>query len=244
MRVRSLIPYRDTDCVWRRDALGYCSDWLAQVGVGGPVLGRDDRDLPFSRTAAILDGVDRDPEVDVWVIPDGDVFLANPAALAPAIEAALVHGWAVPHRLLHRLAPGSTRLVIHGAADWSGLPLDQTSRRSGAPDQSRRDWYPYEGLAAGTFVVVSAEALRACPPDPRFRGWGHEEQAWSAALRTLVGPGWRGDADCVHLWHPPQPRVSRRRGSRANVELQGRYDAAAAEGPEAVSAIIDEWRTR
>lgn len=190
--------------------------------------GDGNTDAGYSRSRAILDAASK-TDADVLVVTDADVFLDGP--IEPALIEAERYGWAVPHLLLHRLSPESTRLVLDGA-DWHGLPLSQ---------DNPQDRKPYRGNETGTLVVVTREALNTAPPDPRFVQWGSEDEAWGKALRTLVGPPWRGSADLVHLWHPPQPRRSRTVGNPANAALARRYHKAR-HNPAAMRALIEEVR--
>lgn len=166
---------------------------------------------PYNRSAAILDGAAK-ASGDVLVIADADVFCDIDRAVAEVATA----GWAVPHRLIHRLSPESTQRVYAGA-DWRGLPLSNDNA------QDRR---PYRGNATGTLLVIRRDVLDRVPPDARFIGWGSEDNAWAIALRSMVGPGWRGVEDLVHLWHPPQPRLSRVVGTEENRRLLRRYQRA------------------
>lgn len=179
---------------------------------------------PFSRSQAIIDGARR-TDADILVVADADIWCDG---LPDAIAAVDDHGWAVPHRLVHRLSKESTERVLVGA-DWRGLPLSTDNA------QDRR---PYVGNETGTLVILRRDVLEQVPPDPRFVGWGQEDMAWGRALRLLVGPPWRGDADLVHLWHPPQPRASRVFGSAQSKALWQRYRAA--RRPEQVRSLIAE----
>jgi hypothetical protein len=118
-----------------------------------------------------------------------------------------------------------TAAVLAGAP-WQDQPLAQQ---------------PYKGIEGGGVVVASRQVLEAVPLDVRFIGWGGEDEAHAIALRALVGEPWRGDADLIHLYHPPQPRMTRRRGSRENWELRRRYFAASKD-PRAMRALIEESR--
>ena len=62
--------------------------------------------------------------------------------------------------------------------------------------------------------------------DKRFIGWGQEDVAFALALHTLAGPAWLGDSDLIHLWHPPQARLTRRKGSVESWALFRRYQSA------------------
>lgn len=177
---------------------------------------------PFNRSAAILDGARRSAG-DVIVVADGDVW-CDPQ---PAIEHLTT--WSIPHLMLHRLSMESTARVLAGG-DWRGLPLST---------DNRQDSRPYKGFETGTLVVLRREVLVDVPPDRRFVGWGQEDQAWSAALRTLVGPPWRGHDDLVHLWHPPQPRRSRVVGNSESQALLRRYRNAR-RSPDAMRALVEE----
>jgi hypothetical protein len=134
--------------------------------------------------------------------------------------------WAIPHIFVHRLDEAGTAAVLEGA-DWRRQPLACPEGR------------PYRGIAGGGVLVALRETLRAVPLDPRFVFWGQEDESHAMALSTLYGEPWRGSADLLHLWHPPQDRYTRRRGSTEGWALRGRYSAAR-EDPAAMAALIEE----
>lgn len=182
---------------------------------------------PFNRSLACLRGAAL-WQHEGYIFADGDCWVEI-EALSAAMSATLTRGWSVPHKNIHRLSADSTRLVLEGT-DWRGLPLST---------DNRRDARPYRGNECGTLVCMTKDVLWAVPPDVRFVGWGQEDEAWAFALRTLVGPPWRGDADLVHLWHPPQPRQDRRVGSPAGAKLLHRYRQAQGQKRK-MRALIDE----
>lgn len=226
MTVSVLVPWTP-GCPWRERAWAWVSekysatfpDWELVIGDGATSAG-------YSRSRAILDAAAK-AAGDVLVIADADVW-CDPG---PAVDQVADAGWAIPHELVHRLSPDSTDLVLAGA-DWRGLPLSTDN------SQDRR---PYRGHPTGTLVVVRRDVLVDVPPDRRFVGWGHEDDAWACALRTLVGAPWRGRDDLVHLWHPPQPRVSRRVGSNESAALMARYRRARLR-PARMRALLEEVR--
>lgn len=223
MTVSVVIPWRG-GCQHRGHALAWVlnryawhhPDWVVVIG--------HSPNGPFSRAAAIIDGASR-ADSDVVVVADGDVWCDG---LAAAVDHAAT-GWAVPHQLIHRLSPESTDLVLHGA-DWRGLPLST---------DNKQDAKPYLGNETGTLVALNRDVLLEVPPDRRFTGWGQEDRAWATALHTLVGDSWRGPADLVHLWHPPQERRSRVIGNDSNLALLRRYQTARSNST-AMRALIDE----
>lgn len=190
-------------------------------------LGHCNPDLPFNRAEAILDGESRS-DADVLVIADADCW-CDQIPHATAAVALGTAAWAVPHRLIHRLSEDSTERVYAGT-DWHGLPLST---------DNPQDRKPYVGNEAGTLLVIRRDVLLDVPPDVRFVGWAREDKAWSYALRLLVGAPWRGTGDLVHLWHPPQPRASRIKGSPESERLFHRY-ARARRDPVAMRSLINE----
>lgn len=179
----------------------------------------------FSRTQAILDALTR-TDADTIIVSDADVWSNG---LRFAVSHVHEYGWAIPHNLIHRLSAPSTEAVLTGA-DWHGLPLSQ---------DNKQDSRPYRGHECGTLTVFRRDVLESVPPDPRFVGWGSEDDAQALALRTLIGPPWRGEADLVHLHHPPQPRLNRVVGNETSKALLDRYQRAR-HNPPAMRALIEE----
>lgn len=191
---------------------------------GLPVVTGSSDSRDFSRTAAILDARAR-TTADVLVVADADVWCDGVDDL---IALAATHGWAIPN-LLHRLSPDSTDQVLDGAP-WRGLPLSTDN-----PQDSK----PYRVHPGGTLLVLTAAAFDAAPPDPRFVGWGQEDDAWACALLTLVGRPARAEGDVVHLWHPPQERRTRSVGNEANRRLLQRYQRAKRH-PDRIRTLLEE----
>jgi hypothetical protein len=143
--------------------------------------------------------------------PDGIVIVADADVwtdgLSDAVRAVSEGAsWARPFSFIHRLTREGTAAVLRGER-WRDQPLEECHR----------------GVLGGGMVVARRETLLRIPMDPRFVGWGQEDEAFGAALRTLAGRPWHGRSALVHLWHPPQRRQSRRKGSDAGWELYVRY---------------------
>lgn len=218
MTTAILFPWRDEPA--RRAVFAWVqswwrtqhSDWTQVVGTAPSG--------PFSRTRAILDAASQ-TDADRLVVADADV-------ICPGFTLDELETWLVPGKL-HRLSPESTQQVMAGA-DWTGLPLST---------DNRQDAKPYKVHECGTLVALTRAAFDTAPPDPRFQNWGGEDDAWAAALRCLVGPATRTTDDVVHLWHPPQDRISRIVGNRHNQKLARRYHAAR-RNPDAMRALMAE----
>lgn len=225
MKVSVVVPWRP-GCPWREKAWGWVQARYADAHPSWEIVTGECADGPFNRSEAILNAA-RDASGGVLVVADADVW-CDPQE---AVERVGEHGWAIPHRLVYRLAESST-LRVFGGTDWRGQQLS---------DDNRQDSRPYKGHETGTLVILRRDVLEEVPPDRRFVGWGQEDAAWGHALRCLIGPPWRGDADLVHLWHPPQERQSRIVGNPDSQQLARRY-AKARRNPAAMRDLIQEGR--
>jgi len=179
-------------------------------------------DGPWCKGAALAPVIE-DCDAAIVVQADADVWTDGLGKAVSAVEDGAP--WAIPHLLVHRLSEDGTAAMLAGKA-WKDQPLDQR---------------PYRGIQGGGIVVATSDVMRAVPVDSRFTAWGQEDECHAAALNALVGPPWRGDAVLWHCWHPPQPRMTRRRGSRESWELRKCY-MQARKDPCAMSALIEESR--
>jgi hypothetical protein len=222
-----VIPWQDNDCPHRAAALDHVKRHLADCH-DGYAVGVLPPGEPWSKGAAIARVRYMAPQAAL-VIYDADVVVA-PDALDAAVEAVTSKRarWAVPHLAVRRLDLDATAAVLAG---------EPPSRRM------RLERIAYRGVDAGGVVVVDPELYAEAPFDPRLTGWGHEDLSAAHAWRCLAGAPWRGRADLFHLHHPPQAKLSRGVGSRANKLLHDRY-AAAARDSVAMRSLIAEHSLR
>lgn len=223
MSVAVVVPFRG-GCPSRERAWRWVRDRYADRHPDWEVVEAGAPGGPWCKAAAVNHAVD---EVDAEIViqADADCWTDGLPEAVAAVESGAP--WAIPHTMVYRLTEDATGRVLAGA-DWRDQPLAQR---------------PYRGIAGGGFVVASRDALRAVPLDARFIGWGQDDEAHSIALNALLGPPWRGTAPLIHLWHPPQERMTRRRGSQESWNLRRRY-ARAKDDPAAMSALIEESRER
>lgn len=181
---------------------------------------------PWVKAHAVGKAVAQAPYDEVVVVADADVWVATEAlrAACQAVEVGRAR-WAVPHRSVRRLAPDATCDL------YAGDDMPHDGLRLAEP--------PHLGHLGGGIVVLRRSDYGACPLDPRFVGWGQEDDAWAYALKTMLGKPWRGTATLWHLWHAPQPRQSRRVGSAAGEQLARRYKAAMGNRPR-MAALLSE----
>jgi hypothetical protein len=106
-------------------------------------------------------------------------------------------------------------------------------------DLARR---PYRGVEGGGISVLTRDLYAQVPLDPRYVGWGQDDESHGLALNTIAGRRWRGVAPLWHLWHDPQPRLNAHVGSAQSRALHVRYQYAAKAGPAAMRALLAEIR--
>lgn len=174
------------------------------------VAGAGDSGEVWSKGAAVA-GLLEQTSAELLVIADADSFIADHATLAEAVHLVAVRNatWVVPHVKVHRLTEAATLEVYAGRRPRLGKTVRP----------------PYVGLIGGGILVIRrTDFLRAGGFDPRFLGWGGEDQSLGWALETLVGWPTRLEGTLVHLWHPhPAPDL---RGSEASEALVAEYRAA------------------
>lgn len=157
---------------------------------------------------------------DVVILADADSLVAA-LPLAAAVTAATRTGWAVPHTRVHRIPQDDTGLILAGQR---GIPVPLENRPA---------------LPGGGIVVATRQAWQTVNGvDPRFVGWGGEDQALGMALTHLVGEPWKAPAPVIlwHLWHPSGPREA----SEQSKQLWRRYKTAR-QSPDMMSNLVKEW---
>lgn len=197
--VTVVVPFSG-GCEHRDRAWTYLRSRYEQVGLH-VVVGSCEG--PWRKAVAVQDAVKR-TGAEILVIADADVWCDNVFASIEEIE----HGahWSIPHSKVCRLTEQATEAVYDGAP-LGGETLER----------------PYPGVQGGGIVVLTRELWDKAPMDPRFIGWGQEDEAWGISLannglkiRRLKGVLW-------HLYHPPQQRNSRGIGSQESFDLFRQY---------------------
>lgn len=241
--VSVVVPYRGDNGGPRDQAWDYvqrwwaeeCPDWQLVVGYLDPAE-------PWVKARAVADGL-RDATRDMLVIADADV-VADRGTVRAAADSVAVQiargdrsGWAMPHTRVRRLTRDATEAVLGGG------PLPDPLEAIAPPVGRWRGGGPvaeaHRGMAGGGMVVLPRASYERVPMDPRFVEWGQEDAAFGLALSTLLGPPRRGGTGLWHLWHPPQPRLTRAIGSHDSLALYKRYQAAKG-SPELMNRILAE----
>lgn len=215
----------------REQALAWVARQWAAIGHVGIRLGLGiDGDGNWRKALGVENAITDQPG-DILVVSDADVF--TPGVVEAIQRVRDGAPWVIPHHKVHRLSPEATTDVLGGREPHAGMPLD--------PFHEGLPGIAYAGVMGGGIVVCRRDVYETCPLDPRFVGWGQEDESWGLALRCLYGPPVRLSAPLWHLWHPPQPRLNRGTGSEAGMALYRRYSKAKRR-PEQMRALIDEGR--
>ncbi len=215
MNVAVLIPFAG-DCPYRKVAFDWVRGRYISAGFD-VVIGNGDADR-WCKADAVHDALTR-TTAELLVVADADVWSDElPQAIA-AVEAGAK--WAIPHRQVWRLTKDSTPTFMADPGLHPGTEETHTP------------------MLGGGLVVIARDRYLDTPLDPRFVGWGGEDQAWGLALRTLHGPPEQIRGRLYHLWHPPQQRRSRVRGSVENTALVARYGERQ-DDPAGMRALIEE----
>jgi len=233
LTVSVIVPWRESD-EHRARAWLYVSDHLASYG-WEIIQGVHDEGA-WCKAEAIRDGLQR-ATGDVLVVHDADVVIQGARPLLRAVEAVEQGApWAIPHVLVHRLNERSTaHLYTHGTPD---------------PGEPEEKGCPYVGVEGGGVVVLARDTYEQVPMDGRYMSWNLEDVSWGMALKVLAGPPVRLDNPLLHLWHPPQDRLTRNTPrDPAAWDLASRYRSAyrrwereprSGEGVAMMQALIDE----
>lgn len=211
--VEVILPYGGS-CPHRQAALDWVRgryQWPVTIATAPPG--------PWCKAAAVMPAVERST-ADVLVVADADVFSDGVGEAIHAVSGGAA--WAIPHLNVCRLTPDATTALLAG--EESAASYDEK---------------PYRGIEGGGIIVARRETLLEIPLDPRFIGWGQEDESHGVALHTLAGEPWRGTHDLIHLWHPPQPRASRARGSHEGWRLRRRY-LKARRDPAQMRELLEE----
>lgn len=178
----------------------------------------------WRKAVAVADALSR-ARGSVLVVADADVWCDGVPEAVAAVQAGAA--WAIPHYRVLRLTKPATKDVL-SAGVWP-------TRRTSTTYAQR----PYPGRPGGGMVVLTKASYGRAPIDPRFVGWGQEDESWALALGTVLGPSWRGTADLWHLWHEPAVRQSRAVGSAASLALHRRYVRAMRNKPRMTELMVE-----
>jgi len=181
--------------------------WVLSKHTYPTIIAEQNSAAVWNKAKAVMPVIEKS-KADIIVMSDADVWTDGLDEAVEAVREGVP--WAIPHTRLYRLAESGTQDFL-GGDSHKEVELDRR---------------PYRGMRGGGVIVLSRELFLSVPLDPRFEGWGQEDESHGIALSCLTRQAWRGTTDLIHLWHPPQERISRRRGSVQGWKLFLRYRSA------------------
>lgn len=220
MSVAVIVPLR-LDCPHREAAWAWVRGRYESEYPEWEIVPGDAPAGPWVKALAVSEALSR-TDADRLVIADADVWVDN---LTEAVGLLEDHPLVIPHTLLKRLDQRSTERVL-----------------AGRPSAHKYERDPYVGRMGGGITLLRRSTWNEVPMDPRFIGWGQEDDSWCFAFTAILGrPITRLRADMIHLWHPPQARKNRSTGSTEGRDLHNRYEAAAHRDVDAMRALLAEF---
>jgi len=226
--VSVVIAYRDMGDPHRAQAFRYVLDWWQGLDVE-IVVESGTSDATFTRATAINAAVTR-ANGDLIIAADPDSLVpADPSLVDALAVASAADGLVIPHDQYLYLTPAATADVYGGADLWAMGPQHcEFHGRNGQGNVvvfHRSVWQKVGGL------------------DERFPLWGGDDAAFSYATHALVGPMVRLPGPMVHLWHHRLPQSEPGHpGYAEQFALLAQYRDAAAQGPDAVRALVEARR--
>lgn len=214
MKASVVIPWRSNGQPERERNFQITREWFEPFSV----VSADSEHERFNRADSRNAGVRACMDSDVVVVCDAD-FLPPMEAVLAACEGALADG------KLHQ--PFDEALYLTEAETASYLADGSLPGRSGAD------------LTGGCFVMTPEAWFAAGGMDPRFEGWGGEDDAFRIAAETLLGPRVHHPGVMPHLWHPFAGRFGSDEHG-ANLALLKRYVQASG-NPVKMFCLINEW---
>lgn len=192
MKAVIVVPWRGGNA--QREAnWAFCRPWwerfgyeIFQVEHGGPE--------PFNRAWCINEGARRAGDWDVICILDADTLEDRDEQVPQAIIRAYETGlFTVAHVAGYDLDEQGTAMLHAGKGfDWHQHVRAKREVCDSRVNMVRRD----------TFEKLGGY-------DTRFEGWGHEDVAFTAAVRSLGGDLDRIEGNSWHLFHEPQLPLAR-----------------------------------
>lgn len=212
-----ILPWKE-GCIYRELNLTWIKATWEDLDYN-VVIGELDIREPWCKAKAVAAALKKST-AEVLVISDADVWCPKwEEAIDRVVIGECTH--VLPHSEVHRLDPEATSRVLLGNQGFEGKLMQP----------------PYKAVLGGGAVIITRETYERCPLDPRFVGWGGEDEAWGVALRSSIGfGGVTRDSPMYHLWHPTQDKNNKENNPRP---LRDRY-IHAAHKPETMAALIAE----
>jgi predicted glycosyltransferase involved in capsule biosynthesis len=218
-KISLLIPFRSNG---ERSAQ---FDWLQEkwnfLGSDFEIIVSEDDGLdPYSKTIAINNAYKKST-AEILAMVDADVWLDPQILLdAAAFITSNPNSWIRPCTDVYRIKKTKTKEIISGDPSFS------------FPEITQKDCERVSVAVGGVFVFSKKQFETLGGMDPRFRGWGGEDNAWTIIMNKKFSYSQRWNKNLYHLWHPREKdsngRVISFGQTTDNLELVSEYRVAVA----------------
>jgi hypothetical protein len=164
-------------CEHRQAALVWVARQWAGIGHVGIRLGKPNSDT-WCKAEAVANAIADQPG-DILVVSDADVWTDGVAEAIQRVRDGAP--WVIPHHRVRRLTEAATTDVLAGRPSNEDMPLD--------PFVEGLPGIAYAGVAGGGIVVLRRDVYETCPLDPRFTGWGQEDECLPEGTQILTDRG-------------------------------------------------------
>lgn len=183
MKQQIIIPWRDTDCIYRRKHFDFLVDYYSQEF--DIVIG--DNEGEFNRSAARNAGVEKSTS-ELSVLIDADNFIKH-ENIYEAIELAKKNNALVkPFKFFGYITEESTESFYEffGILDIKYNFIND----------------PQKGFTGGAYVMKKSLWQSIGGMDEGFIGWGAEDDAFHLLVEKKLGRVLYGSGMDIHLYHP------------------------------------------
>jgi len=178
-----VIPFRGDKGGPREQAFHWCRAYWGAHLPGSEFLWADSGHEPFHRAASINRGVAA-AQGNVVIVADADTVVSNVIGLFVALE-------------------GTPWVIGYSEEAYYALDAERTARLLDRSPKLRLPPHPPSALGITSWSgVVGFWRDRFIGFDERFTDWGHEDNAFVAAMDTMSGSHARVDGYAFHLHHP------------------------------------------
>lgn len=229
MKPTVVIPFKSKEPERLRNLSFVCA-WWWNLGFKTIISETD----PYTKGSAVADGVSKCKD-DFFIIADADAIVEPYSSILDAVH--LVRespNWVVPYETIWRLTEEATRDYVRNRYNHTYTWYDEIYQ----PVNVETTVPPYRAVKGGGITAIHRNFWNEVGGiDPRFEGWGGEDQAFGRALETLCAPAIELPGRLIHLWH--QDQGPRRAVSKATQKLSSKYQVAW-QNPQKMRLVIQE----
>ena len=215
-----VMVWREGDCPWRNRSHEWVVERYRRMFPGAELI-ESDAPGPFKRGESFNLGAEL-AERELLLLADADTF-TNPLTILAGMKL-LEQGapWVIPYG--HPDRDRGCYITDHTSGEWI---LQQEPDSLICPHDLSHE---HHLLSWGGITLIPRYNFQKVGGfDPRFTGWGYEDNAFVTACDTLLGKHERvEDGFIIHIWHPAseaqtwqQPHIDMNRALYAEYDLRG-----------------------